>query len=136
MKKFEMSAGKYFIGDPCYVMDVDDYIMLADEILACHKFDGGEFTVRDGQKIVVLPTKHNHSEYPSNENIFFPVDSGTIACIPIEYLLEPSGVTKKHNLECCGMIKEFPEHFKVSEYDGLLFFGDTIIETDGTYEYE
>jgi hypothetical protein len=123
-----MPAGKYYIGDLCYVMH-DAWDECCDLFFpANHPPRGveGEFTLKDGRRFASFSTAHGDGTYRSNTGTGHSVDSGSIGCIRIEDIRDNS----YDNIEELGAIIEFTEPFKVSNEQGLLTFGYVQIETN------
>jgi hypothetical protein len=114
-----MPAGKYFIGDLCYVMhDVWDEVCGFD-------FEG-EFTLKDGRKAASFFTLHGDGSYSSNIGTTHCVDSGSIGCILVNDIRDDS----YDDIEKLGAIVEFKNDFTVDADGGKLFFGHIVINTD------
>jgi hypothetical protein len=70
--------GKYFIGDPCYVMDDALYDKWGKET----EWEGsGEFTV-DGHKFACDHTAYGDGGYPGSDGNEYSVDAGIIGIVP------------------------------------------------------
>jgi hypothetical protein len=132
-----MPAGRYYIGDLCYVMHPE-----WDE--ACnmffpyvpgkpfHKVEG-EFTLQDGRRFASFGTAHGDGTYDSNIGTEHMVDSGSIGCIRVEDIQDDT----YSDIERLGAIVEFKEPFEVRKVSlGLLRFGHVDIETDADYDKE
>ena len=117
----KLPAGKYYIGDPCYVMR-----NRWDEV--CEKmFEPGykdDFIEIDGHKMWVHSTSYGDGIYPSNKHIAFMVDAGLIGAVPLELCDDPDEtevsyaaiITVEKDLEC--------------EYrDGVFSIGEYVIDT-------
>lgn len=124
-----LKAGKYWIGDCCYV--------LREELLEgfrwvdfCEQFsDNGEKIVIDGQRVVAYSTEYGDGTYQSNIGAEFPVDAGLIGAVP-ECLWkgegEPFGCT----------LVEFKGDVQCWAENGTLTFGHVEIYTgDEEEEY-
>ena len=130
-----MPAGRYYIGDLCYVMH-DEW----DE--ACGMFfptnqSGrgveGEFQLRDGRHFASFGTAYGDGEYYNNMGTSHCVDSGSIGCIRVADIRDDT----YGNIESLGSIVEFKEPFEVEKVGrGLLRFGHVEIETDPVYDEE
>lgn len=115
-----LKAGKYYLGDCCYVLDHKVY----DWNDFCHKFwANGENITIDNKEIVAYDTLYGDGVYASNIGIPFPVDAGLIGIVPAEMWkndAEPFG---------CFLI-EFKQDFECKNLgNGTLQFGHVIIET-------
>jgi hypothetical protein len=131
-----MPAGKYYVGDLCYVMH-DEW----DEV--CHlMFQGrtdngcndGEFRLRDGRKFASYGTKFGDGEYNDQLGNRYGVDAGLIGCIRLEDIDLKGG----DNFITGGAIVEFASAFYTSggrdglgrDWDGVIKIGHLQIETD------
>ena len=128
-----MPAGRYYIGDLCYVMHPE-----WDEVCALffptnqsgHGVEG-EFTLKDGRRYASFGTAFGDGEYYNNMGTSHCVDSGSIGCIRIEDICDD----EYNNLETLGAIVEFDQSFEVEKVGrGLLKFGHVEIETDPQYD--
>lgn len=130
-----MPAGRYYIGDLCYVMH-DEW----DE--CCNLFFPyvpgqpqqhveGEFTLKDGRRFASFGTAYGDGTYDSNIGTEHMVDSGSIGCIRVEDIRD----TTYDNIEQLGAIVEFAQPFEVRKVSlGLLKFGHVEIDTDADYD--
>ena len=125
-----MPAGKYYIGDLCYVMH--DAWDEAVSLMFPHvpgqperKVDG-EFTLADGRRFASFGTAYGDGTYRSSIGTEHSVDSGSIGCIRVEDICDD----KYDNIEALGAIIDFPESFEVLEDTGMLVFGHVKIETN------
>jgi hypothetical protein len=133
-----LPAGKYWIGDPCYVLSHDD-----------SKFNWGEFcsfcfkddkTGRKNEGIVThqgitfayFGTAYGDGCYNDQFCNEYGVDAGMIGCIPVDSVIDKDGLG-------LGTVHEFKRSFTASyeEYDkGTICFGHISIPTDGCDEDE
>jgi len=114
-----MPAGKYYVGDLCYVLDE-----LWDEV--CENLSEGEHKLSDGRKYVWYHTKYGDGMYTSNIGTNHPVDAGLIGCIELG-----DEVSEDYDF---GAIVEFKNPFKHgSDEDGNIWFGHVLIPT-GSFE--
>ena len=129
----KLAAGKYVIADPCYVLDYDTYDRLLSEtaFFMQDSVDRGGvmFDKRLGKFFAVFSTKYGDGLYKDGQGFKYGVDAGCIACIPVE--MWDRG-------EDNGYINEvtFDRDFEVRYEDGLIVFGDVIINTDPDDFYE
>ena len=131
-----MPAGRYYIGDLCYVMH-DEW----DE--CCNLFFPyvpgqpqqhieGEFALKDGRRFASFGTAFGDGTYSSNMTTVHSVDSGSIGCIRMEDIQDRT----YDNIERLGGIVEFDQPFEVEKIGrGLLKFGHVEIETNADYDY-
>ena len=124
-----MPAGRYYIGDLCYVMhDVwDECVDLFFPASAYPEQAEGEFTLKDGRRFASFGTAYGDGTYRSNIGTEHGVDSGSIGCIRVEDIRDDA----YDNIEELGAIVDFDQPFEVSKDQGLLVFGHVQIETAG-----
>lgn len=123
-----MPAGRYYIGDLCYVMH-DEWKEVCDLFFpAYHPPKGveGEFTLADGRRFASFATAYGDGEYRSSINTLHSVDSGTIGCIRVEDIRDNT----YSDIETLGALVDFPEPFEVFADTGMLVFGHVKIETN------
>jgi hypothetical protein len=125
-----MPAGKYYIGDLCYVMHdawkecCNLFFPYVPGQLEQTEVQG-EFTLKDGRRFANFRTAYGDGTYVSNINTEHSVDSGCIGCIRVEDIRD----TEYDDPESLGAFVEFTEPFEVSSDQGLLIFGHVQIET-------
>ena len=134
-----MPAGKYYVGDLCYVMHPEwkeccdlffPYVPGQPE----GRGRDGEFTLADGRRFASFGTAYGDGTYRSNINTEHSVDSGSIGCIRLEDIRD-----QQYSLEQImqlGAIIDFEAPFEVSADQGLLKFGPVEIETAGGYDWD
>ena len=131
-----MPAGKYYIGDLCYVMhdawDEAVSLMFPHVPGQPESEVDGEFTLRDGRRFANFGTRWGDGTYMSNMQTRHLVDSGSIGCILVEDIQDKT----YDNIETLGAVVEFDQPFEVSEDSGLLCFGAVEIETNPEYEFD
>jgi hypothetical protein len=123
-----MPAGKYYVGDLCYVMHPqwDEFCALTDRCLE------GEFTLANGVRFATYETKYGDGSYLDAQAREYGVDAGLIGCIRVEDI-DPAELK---NLDL-GHVVEFQREFETSggrstdrRWDGVIRFGHLAIETD------
>lgn len=122
-----MPAGRYYIGDLCYVMhpEWDECVELFFPPNGPARGVEGEFTLRDGRRFASFGTAYGDGTYSSNLCTVHLVDSGSIGCIRVDDIRDDTN----NNLQALGAIWEFKEPFEVSASAGVLRFGDIEIDT-------
>ena len=132
-----MPAGKYYIGDLCYVMHPEwkeccdlffPYVPGQPE----GRGRDGEFALKDGRRFANFRTAWGDGTYRSNINTEHSVDSGSIGCIRVEDIRDNT----YDDIETLGAVVEFDQPFEVSEDAGMLTFGHVQIETNPEYEFD
>ena len=129
-----MPAGRYYIGDLCYVMHPEWKEVCDLFFPPGHPPKGveGEFTLKDGRRFASFSTAYGDGTYYSNINTEHSVDAGIIGCILVEDIRD----TEYDDPQSLGAFVEFAEPFEVSNDQGLLTFGHVQIETAGGYDWE
>lgn len=119
-----MPAGRYYIGDLCYVMhpEWDEFCTITINDRQCLD---GEFTLADGRRFATFGTAYGDGTYRSNIGTSHSVDAGLIGCIRVEDIRDD----QYNNIEELGAVVEFDQPFEVSSDQGLLVFGHVQIET-------
>lgn len=136
-----MPAGKYYVGDLCYVMDYDEWDVFCSITIKGNQCLEGEFQMPDGRKFATYGTKWGDGEYRDQYGNRYGVDAGLIGCI----LIEDIRAEKYDNIEKLGAIHEFKADFVTSggrgqpldrDWSGTIQFGHVHVETDPQEEYE
>ena len=128
-----MPAGKYYIGDLCYVMHDawDEFCQLTIDGYACKD---GEFVLGDGRRFATFGTAYGDGTYRSNIGTSHSVDAGLIGCILVTDIRD---LTYDYDrILSLGAIVDFETPFEVSEDRGLICFGHVQIETADEEECE
>lgn len=131
-----LPAGKYYICDPCYVIDSNKWDQFLDIM------DGNSYFGYNGKQYVCLHTYFGDGSYPSNHDnyegntLIFDVDSGMIGAIPLdsEFLNTNESLNEDY-------IFEFTEPFECKNNNGKLIFSNVVIDTynqfwDSEREYD
>lgn len=133
-----MPAGKYYIGDLCYVMHPEwkeccalffPYVPGQPE----GRGRDGEFALKDGRRFANFRTAWGDGTYHSNTGSEHLVDSGSIGCIRVEDIHD---IDSTHDMDTLGAIVEFDQPFEVAEDAGMLTFGHVQIDTNPEYEFD
>ena len=128
-----MPAGRYYIGDLCYVMhpEWDEFCNLTIRGERCLD---GEFVLQDGRRFATFRTAYGDGTYGSNIGTQHSVDAGLIGCILAEDIRDTE--YDSETIQRLGAFVDFPEPFEVSSDQGLLKFGHVQIETAGGYDWD
>jgi hypothetical protein len=130
-----MQAGKYYVGDLCYVMDNDEWDQVCARTIQGKSFADGEFELNDGRKFAIYGTSWGDGVYHDYYGHSYSVDSGSIGCIKLEDIK----AEKCDNLLDFGAIVDFKIDFVTGGgrgtkgWDGIIQFGSIAIETDPVY---
>lgn len=129
-------AGKYYVGDLCYVMhnEWDEVCVKFFEGRDDHGCNQGVFQLKDGRKFASLNTKWGDGGYKDQYGRNYDVDAGLIGCIAIKDI----DLDSSDNSTRGGQIIEFDRDFEVhggtglsrSEWDGVIRIGNVTIKTD------
>lgn len=129
----KLAAGEYYIGDPCYILDEDQYevLLTETEFFMQGSVDRGGvmFDKVTGKYFSVFSTKYGDGCYRGNNGFTYGVDAGCIACIPVEMVSEP-----RYDTDVTAV--QFDRDFEVRYDDGLIVFGDVVINTDPDEYYD
>lgn len=122
--KFSLKPGRYWIGDPCYIVPDDKWRALLD---SCNYFDVPLGTI-DEVEVIAFRTMYGDGTYKDQSENEYGVDAGLIGIVSVEQA-EKSGWTVDKKL---GTISEFKRRFNCTEEDGIITFGYVTIVTDGS----
>jgi hypothetical protein len=131
-EKYVFPAGKYWIGDPCYVMDNQwEELGAATAWFGsdtynpnCVNFDG-IFVGANGNKCFADGTAFGDGEYGDNYGHRYGVDAGLIGLVPV------SEVEDMNSANRLGHFYVFEQPFTVSARNGIFNLGHVIIDTLG-----
>jgi len=133
MRFYTMPAGKYLVGDPCYFFsdkDHEEWIQFLRTNQYIGDEDDGEgegYLVGTDKKVCIFSTKYGDGSYSDEFGNLYDVDAGMIGVIPlVEGGDVPHGMT----------VIEFDKDFECYNNDGILYFGDIVIDTAGTTKDE
>jgi hypothetical protein len=131
-----LPAGKYYIGDLCYVMhkEWDEVCGLFFKGRTDHGCNQGEFMLADGRRFACYNTRWGDGTYFDEARNRYPVDAGCIGCI----LVSDISLDDANNIGS-GNVHEMTRDFNSSNEDGILTFGHVVINTDnddGFNDYE
>lgn len=129
-----VKAGKYFVGDPCYLFPHHPTWM---ELLeSCDYFNQPEGTVH-GETVVASRTQYGDGRYESSIGVSFGVDAGLIGIVP-EALglkcLKEGGIEKPYGVELVEFKEDFD--FKTVDSEGTIRIGHITIFTGDEEEEE
>lgn len=124
-----MPAGKYYVGDLCYVMH-PQWSEVCDLIFS-NMEDNSEYTLGNGVKFAVHHTLYGDGTYFDESNLSYSVDAGLIGCILVSDIKDlkqsPEG----------GNYIDFDQPFETSrDIDGTIMFGAVKIKTGDEDEDE
>ena len=125
-----MPAGRYYIGDLCYVMHDrwDEFCALT---CPGNRVLDGEFNLADGRRFATFTTQWGDGTYKDELGNEYPVDAGLIGCIRVEDIA-PAELANIVN----GRVVEFVRDFTTFSAGGVISFGTVSIDTDPEYAEE
>ena len=133
-----MPAGKYYVGDLCYVME-NEWREACDLFFAGrndHGCNDGEFNLADGRRFASFGTLWGDGTYYDQFGHSYSVDAGLIGCIKVDDIKQDIS-----DILRLGAIIDFNEPFEVSGgkrsegWDGMIKIGFVEINT-GYDEFE
>lgn len=125
-----MPAGKYYVGDLCYVMD-PEWDEVCSLIIEDRKIIEGEFNLGDGRRFVSYSTKYGDGCYEDQLGHEYGVDAGLIGCIRVEDISEDMSEKEMKRL---GNVVEFKQPFhcyggRTEDWNGVIRIGHLNIYT-------
>ena len=127
-----MPAGRYYVGDLCYVMDDEEWEQFCSLTIQGNRCVDGEFNLPDGRRFATYGTAWGDGLYRDQHKNEYSVDAGLIGCIRVEDIR----AEKYEDIERLGAIHEFATDFITSggrgtpNWKGVIQFGRVLIETD------
>jgi hypothetical protein len=128
-----MPAGRYYIGDLCYVMTDEEWDEFCSITIKGNQCIDGEFTFKDGRRFATYGTKWGDGLYFDQYGREYSVDAGLIGCIKIDDIK----AEKYDNIEDLGNVTDWGVDFITNggrgdpDWDGVIRFGNCMIRTDG-----
>jgi hypothetical protein len=133
-----MPAGRYYIGDLCYVIDdnevwseVCSFMFQYNRETKQEENHEGQFTLKDGRTLVIYGTRYGDGTYSSNVGTSHSVDAGVIGA-----MLESQCDTKYEHIAELGAFIDFSEPWTHSgsggsrrDWDGVIRLGHVEIQT-------
>jgi len=132
-----MQAGKYYVGDLCYVMTNAEWDELLDLTCEGPRINDGEFRLKDGRRFASYSTMYGDGCYTDQHGNEYGVDAGLIGCIRIEDIS-----AEKLDGISLGAVHEFDTDFVTGGgrgsvgWAGTIQFGRVAIETGISDSYE
>lgn len=125
-----MPAGRYYIGDLCYVMhdEWDEFCSITIQDRECLN---GEFALTDGRRFATYGTAYGDGVYPCSNGSSLGVDAGLIGCICVDDISE-----NDRNSIYLGTVVDFAKPFDTSESNGVIRFGHITVDTGDSVTYD
>jgi hypothetical protein len=120
-----MKAGKYYVGDLCYVLD-NRWNEFCSVTIPGNKVLDGEMQLPDGTKFATYCTAFGDGVYNDQFGNSYGVDAGLIGCVLVEDVDKETPVADLPHL---GAVFDFPNDFATSETNGVITIGHVVIDT-------
>lgn len=128
-----MPAGKYYIGDLCYVLNREkEWDQFCDITIQGRRVLDGEFQMPDGRRFATYGTAYGDGEYYDREGNSYGVDAGLIGCI----LMSDVPHISESEASDLGAVIQFDREFQTGSHEGTIAFGPVRIDTNAEYADE
>ena len=137
----QLPAGKYYIGDLCYILNDDEWHYHIDQLFIGYDRKIGIFHTRDNIPYANMCTIYGDGYYFDDDETGYYVDSGTIGCFPLrddilygdEHMFKALIKTRDNK----ARIETFDEPFDVYyNIDGTIIFNSIKIYTGNISDEE
>ena len=118
----KMPAGRYYVGDLCYVMH-PQWGEFCDKTIVGNSCISGEVILDNGVKVAQFGTAYGDGCYKDQFGNEYGVDAGLIGCIRVQDINDPQSNIKG------GNIIDFDSDFECSQINGVIYFGHICINT-------
>jgi hypothetical protein len=130
----KLPKGKYWVGDPCYVLDHNSLDLNFNWQTFCDFCFKDDPSGRKNEGVVdhqdirfaFHGTAYGDGSYHDKDGNEYGVDAGCISCIPMEAI---EGKADPEWMNRLGTVHEFKSDFTSSYCDGTITFGHVVIET-------
>jgi hypothetical protein len=119
--------GEYYIGDPCYVVEDDDWIKLLEDNNYFHDCN----FIYKGKKCYADGTAYGDGCYQDNHGEAYGVDAGLLGIIPVSIIK-----VNKKEMKRLGNVVKFTKDFNVDSGNGIFHFGNITINTRDNEDQE
>jgi len=126
--KTKFKAGKYYIGDLCYVIPhkpIDEWKKFCRLTIKGGECLNGEFPWKGGT-LWKHGTAYGDGIYVDQDGHEYGVDAGLIGCIPLKLIDEQN----ETELKRLGNVVKFTKAFTCDYKDGVFTIGHIVIDTD------
>ena len=117
-----MKSGKYYLGDPCYVLH-NEWDEVCGKLFSHPDYDslyskvGMEFTLNNGVSFAMSGTYHGDGSYRNDfNNEYLDVDAGLIGVVPIDGI----DTTNDRNDITLGTVIDIPQDFILMYHEGTI----------------
>ncbi len=133
-------AGRYYVGDPCYIIPDDLWSEFCDKVSAfdgClgtdEMIEGGFGFEFHGEQVWCANTKYGDGGYYDQHNREYDVATGLIGVVPDSFVVPEPGdkaTETSGTMVDGGHIIVFKNDFSVERDDGVIHIGHIAIDTD------
>lgn len=120
-------AGTYVLGDPCYVIEGDDW----DAVLTNSNYFGNPIGFARGVAMLGFHTAYGDGCYQGSDGYSYGVDAGLIGLVPLSLAEKHSGFADSDH-----RIIEFTNETLCTNENGVMNFGSIRIDTTEEVLYE
>ena len=127
MSKYQMPAGEYYFGDPCYVIRAS-WMELLESTNFLEDFSNTKWNTRAGS------TAYGDGSYTGMElmaNIEFAVDAGVIGLVPSNEMEVPA-----NTVDTLGTTFVMDHPFQFEAIDGRFYINDVLVLDTNTWDDE
>jgi hypothetical protein len=118
-----LKAGKYYVGDPCYIFDKS-----WDKIIQDTSCFTNDIQFIEGEQVLIGGTAYGDGSYVDNNGFEYGVDAGVIGILPVSLF----DLDRRYDGEkMLGNIITFDNDFEATIENGIFDFGDIHINTQG-----
>lgn len=121
-----MPAGKYYVGDLCYVLtQQNEWDQFCDITISGNRCLSGEFSMPDGRRFATYTTEYGDGVYEDRQGRSYGVDAGLIGCI----LMSDIPHISEDQANKLGAVIDFETDFITKSDGGIIRFGQVSINT-------
>lgn len=122
-------AGKYYVGDLCYVLS-DRWDEFCDLTIVNREVLDGGFIMKDGTRFWTHTTMYGDGSYYDGQGREYGVDAGIIGVVSMDQ------IDKDPNCLDGGQVVEFKIPFEPYYASGVFQIGNIRIDTSGSNDYD
>ena len=124
----ELPAGDYYVGDPCYAFNHDDWALAFEQMQFDTRQAVDRIQLPNGRWFVLTSTRYGDGGYRGSDGYTYGVDAGCIGVVPVQSASDP--VPTPHGLNRVTFDRPFI--FNALDDDGNIVIGDITIPTGDT----
>ena len=129
IREVSMPAGKYYLGDPCYLIPDNDWMAWLEAADYTKQLTLVATVPNTDFVAMGFSTAYGDGTYPlttpnGDEDGFIPVDAGLIGLVPFDSVDKPSYYDGSYR------VVEFDSDIVCTVDQGILDFGGYVVDTD------